>query len=113
MSEWTKLSSLEELDRWLERSRREAVWIFKHSLTCSISSLALEEFRAFAAGAGAACALIEVQAARRLSDELASRVGVRHETPQVLLLRDEQALWHASHWNIRTDSLRRAVETPA
>ncbi len=111
MNDLAKLSSLDELDEWLERSRREPVWIFKHSSTCWISAEALEEFRAFTADDGfqAGCALIEVQTARRLSDELSRRTGVRHESPQALLLRDGQAVWHASHWRIRADRLRREV----
>lgn len=111
MSELTKLSSLEELDGWLERSRREPVWVFKHSLTCPTSSSALREFQAFAADddGGNGYALIEVQTARELSNELARRTGVRHESPQALLLRDDEAVWHDSHWRIRADRLRRAV----
>jgi len=112
MSDLTKLSSLEELDGWMDRSRREPVWIFKHSLTCSISARALEEFRSFAGDEDAAetgYGLIEVQTARELSNELARRTGVRHETPQAMLLRDGGVVWHASHWRIRADSLRRTA----
>jgi bacillithiol system protein YtxJ len=113
MSDLTKLSTPEELDRWMERSRREPVWVFKHSLTCGASGVALDEFRAFVAEDGGedSYALIEVQTAREVSNELARRTGVGHESPQVLLLRDGQAVWHASHWRIRADSLPRATET--
>lgn len=108
MSDLTKLASLEELDDWLDRSRRAPVWVFKHSLTCPVSAAALDEFLAFAAdgGAAAGCALIEVQTARPLSDELSRRTGVCHESPQVLLLRDGKAVWHASHWRVTADRLR-------
>ncbi|MFQ5350770.1 MAG: bacillithiol system redox-active protein YtxJ [Thermoanaerobaculia bacterium] len=110
MSDLTKLSSLEELDDWMGRSRRQPVWVFKHSLTCPISAVALEEFREFVIDGGDVTghALIEVQTARELSDELARRTGVRHESPQALLLRNDQAVWHASHSRIKADSLRRA-----
>ena len=109
MSELRKLSRLEELDEWLER--REPVWVFKHSLTCPISGSALSEYREFASddSSGDVCALIEVQTARELSNELARRTGVRHESPQALLLRDDRAVWHDSHWRIKADRLRRAA----
>ncbi len=115
MSELTKLSSVEDLDRWLERSHREPVWVFKHSLTCPISGSALSEFQAFAGDEDGATgyALIEVQTARELSNEPARRTGVRHESPQALLLRDDRAIWHASHWHIKADSLRRASAAAA
>jgi bacillithiol system protein YtxJ len=114
MSKLTKLSGMDELEGWLERSRSEPVWIFKHSLTCPTSAAALEEYRAFAGEAGAkGHALIEVQTSRRLSDELARRTGIRHESPQAMLLRDGKAVWHASHWRIRADRLRRQAAAPA
>lgn len=111
MSDLTKLSALDELDDWLGRSRRSPVWIFKHSLTCPISGAALDEFLAFATDGGRAaeCALIEVQTDRPLSDELSRRTGVRHESPQVVLLRDGEAVWHASHWRVTADRLRQAA----
>ncbi len=91
--------------------------MFKHSLTCGTSDAAYAEFRDFA-GAGAdglasRCAVVEVQTAREVSDELARRTGVRHESPQALLLRDGEAIWHASHWRIRGDHLRRAAGAAA
>ena len=110
MGELRKLSRMDELDGWLERSHREPVWVFKHSLTCPISGAALDEFRAFVADDDSSSyALIEVQTARELSNELARRTGVRHESPQALLLRDDQAVWHDSHWRIRADRLRQAA----
>ena len=115
MSEPTKLSTLQDLDDWLDRSRRQPVWVFKHSLTCPVSATALAEYRALVVddGGEAGHALIEVQTARDLSSELARRTGVRHESPQALLLRDGQVVWHDSHWRIKADSLRRALADTA
>ena len=106
---------LRSLSSWAELQRcpdwRQPVWVFKHSLTCPTSYTALAEFRAFAGddGAETGCAVIEVQTARELSDELARRTGVRHESPQALLLHNDEAVWHASHWRIKADSLRQAA----
>ena len=113
MSDLIRVSDMAELDGWMERSRGEPVWLFKHSLTCPISATALREFQEFARGAAGSCAVIEVQTARDVSTELARRTGVRHESPQALLLRDGAVVWHASHWHIRADSLRRAAESAA
>ena len=113
MSDLTRVSDIAELDGWMERSRGEPVWLFKHSLTCPISATALREYQEFADGAAGGCAVIEVQTARDVSTELARRTGVRHESPQALLLRDGEAVWHASHWRIRADSLRLTAESGA
>ncbi len=110
MSDVTRVGGIEELDGWMERSRGGPVWLFKHSLTCPISATALREFEAFVGdgAAGGSCAIIEVQTARDVSTELARRTGVRHESPQAMLLRDGETVWHASHRRIRAESLRAA-----
>jgi len=38
------------------------------------------------------------------------RTGVRHESPQVLLIRDGLAVWHGSHWEITEQALDQAAE---
>ena len=44
-----------------------------------------------------------VQRSRALSDRLAKLLGVRHESPQVLILVDGRAAWHTSHAGVRSD----------
>ncbi len=112
MSDIPRLTRPDELSELFERSRRDPVWVFKHSVTCEVSAVAWDEFRRFADAAGdgsASFALVEVQSARKVSNELARLTGVRHESPQVLLLRDGRAVWSASHWAIRGDELEAAA----
>jgi bacillithiol system protein YtxJ len=106
------LSQLEELDPLWQQSGEGPVLVFKHSVTCPISARARVEFEHVAASSsadGVVFALLEVQNARPLSDELARRAGVRHESPQALLLRSGAVTWHASHFAIRRDSLTTAL----
>jgi bacillithiol system protein YtxJ len=56
---------------------------------------------------------IVVQYARDLSNHIAEALGVRHETPQVLLIKDGEAIYHASHYDISTDDLRSAAHSAA
>jgi bacillithiol system protein YtxJ len=58
-------------------------------------------------------ALVEVQRARELSREIESKTGVRHESPQVIVLRNGQVVWNASHWKIKSDSVAEAVRSAA
>ena len=114
MSEPVRLQSVAEIDELVARSRETPVVFFKHSLACPVSLAALREYRSFLADRPADDAgvytLIEVQNARDVSNELARRTGIRHESPQALLMRDGQVAWHASHGSIRTESLKVAVE---
>lgn len=105
-----QLERNQDLDRLLERSKANPVLIFKHSTQCSISSEVYEEFLRFAEPAGGLiCGLVLVIENRELSDTIASRLGVRHESPQAIVVRDGQPAWNASHWSISADSLRRAL----
>lgn len=117
MPEIARLETTAQLDELIKTSRSRPVWIFKHSLVCPVSSRAWEEFRGFAADrqesggdSGAAWAVIEIQNARPVSAAVAERTGVRHESPQALLLRGGEVAWHESHWNITARSLAAAGE---
>ena len=107
-----RIETLPALEALIERSKETPVWVFKHSLTCPISSSAWGEFRRFAARPSrpteAVYAVIEIQRARPVSMALAERTGVRHESPQALLLRDARVVWHASHYNINQTALEKA-----
>ena len=55
--------------------------------------------------------ILEVQSAREISRELANLTGVRHETPQVIILRDGKAVWNASHFDVKAAEVLKAVES--
>lgn len=88
-----------------------SVLVLKHSTTCPISAEAYRQFAAFsaAAPAGVEFALVRVIEERPLSLALAERTGVKHESPQALLLKGGKVLWHASHWNVTTKALQEAA----
>ena len=88
-----------------DRSKEHPVVIFKHSLTCPISAGAFDQMTAFEGEV----ALIEVQRARELSLEIENRLGVAHESPQVLVLRNGQVVWNASHFDITATAVAEAV----
>jgi bacillithiol system protein YtxJ len=99
-----------DLERLLDRSKTDPVLIFKHSTQCPISTQAYEEFTDFAKGVpGLICGAVLVIENRKLSNAIAERFGIRHESPQALLIKDGRVLWHASHWSISSDSLSEAV----
>ena len=56
--------------------------------------------------------MITVQTHRPVSDAAAQRLGLRHETPQAILLRDGKAVWNASHFRITATKLTEALSKP-
>jgi bacillithiol system protein YtxJ len=105
------IETLAALDAVVTESFDRPVLLFKHSLTCGMSAHANDEVRAFLAGAENTplCGLIVVQHARPVSNAVVERFGVRHESPQALLLRDGRVVWHASHWKVTARSLEDAI----
>ncbi len=112
MVEIVRVETTEGFDRLLAESASRPVFLFKHSLACGVSRRVREGFHAFRAAHPdeAAYALLDIQNARSVSAEIAERTGVRHESPQVILLRNGRAVWHASHWDIDERSLAKAFE---
>ena len=97
-------SALESL---LTDSKQKPVIVFKHSNACSISSRAYREMEKVEADVN----ILVVQSAREVSRELANLTGVRHETPQVIVLRDGKAVWNASHFDVQAGAVVEAVES--
>ena len=100
-----RVRELNELPILLAESKEKPVVIFKHSTTCPVSAGAYEEMAALKDDV----ALVEVQTARDLSQEIASSTGVKHETPQVIILRNGKPVWHSSHWEITKETVEKAL----
>ena len=111
MTKLTYLADLDMLESAIAESLERPVVLFKHSRTCGISCEALEELHSHIerAEADAAYKLITVQSHRHLSDEAEVRLGVRHQTPQVIVLRNGKPIWNASHFRITAEELSRAI----
>ena len=107
MTRLTQLADIAALDAAIDESRERPVLVFKHSRTCGISCEALDELLSHLDrnGMKAGYKLITVQHNRRVSDEAAQRFGIRHETPQAILLRDGRPVWNASHFRITADHI--------
>jgi bacillithiol system protein YtxJ len=94
------------LDRLFQTSHERPVVLFKHSVTCSVSADAYEDMANYAGP----IELVVVQSARAVADEIEARTGIRHESPQVIILRNGKPVWNASHWKVRAEAVAGAVE---
>ena len=109
----TTLRDVDELDAAINHSHQRPVLLFKHSYTCGISAEALDELRAHidAAPMSAQYAMVTVQTHREVSNNIAKRLGVRHETPQVILICAGRAVWSASHFRVNAAELNKALSS--
>jgi len=95
------------LENLLNDSKEKPVIVFKHSNSCGVSSRAYREMEKVDEQVN----ILEVQTAREISRELANLTGVRHETPQVIVLRNGRAVWNASHFEVTAHGVTQAVQS--
>ena len=112
MSVAKELNDLTELESLWQASHEKPVLFFKHSTSCPISVRAYQQFQQYLeddASQHAQHALIVVQTARALSNRLTELSGIKHESPQAILVRDGQPVWHDSHFELKKQTLAAAV----
>jgi len=95
---WKPLTSISELEEIDSASQSKPILLFKHSTSCPIRSMALSRFeRNFKDDAAFIPYFLSVIALREVSNEIASRYGVTHESPQAILISKGKAVFDRSH----------------
>ena len=109
---WRSLTATEQLEQIELQSFEEPVLIFKHSTSCPISAMALSSLeRDWNPEAEADTAIFYLDLLRYspVSNEVASKFGVTHQSPQIIVLKDGKAIYHESHMGITYDGIRSVV----
>ncbi|MFD0671858.1 bacillithiol system redox-active protein YtxJ [Cohnella sp. GCM10027633] len=117
MASLQQLTSLEQWEQALQGTSGSGkpLLVFKHSTTCPISAGAHEELTKYvedAHGGPVDFALVRVIEERPVSNEIAERLGVKHASPQAILVKDGQAVWNTSHWHITYAALSEQLGEP-
>ena len=100
-----------DLEHLLEKSKEDPILIFKHSTRCPVSSAAYDEFLEFTTHAvDVTCGVVLVIENRAVSNTIASQLGVRHESPQAIVVENGHQKWNASHWAITAQALKDALK---
>jgi bacillithiol system protein YtxJ len=109
------IDTIDALDAVLAGTTDRPALIFKHSLTCGTSAMAMEEMRELIADPppDVGVWLVRIQAARAVSDAIETRLKIRHESPQVLLVHKGQVVWSATHFRVMAEAVRTALRTQA
>lgn len=100
----TELTTTDQADPLLAGD--EPTWLLKHSITCPVSSAGKAQFdRYLAEHPDENAVVVIVQHSRDVSNHIAQVTGVRHESPQAMLVARGRVLWHASHGSITAQSM--------
>ena len=84
--------------------------LYKHSPLCGLSAIAAGEVRSFLEeNPRMPVYVLDVIRDRALSREVERRLGIRHESPQAIVLRSGDPVWDASHRGVTAAALRSAV----
>ena len=104
---WNKITSTKDIDSIIDSSERKKVIIFKHSPSCYISKMALRQFENELKVDDAQTELyfIDVINERPISQAIASKLQVHHESPQLLVLENKKVSFHRSHSSISASEL--------
>jgi len=107
---WTELTDIAQLMEIEAISNEKPVVIFKHSTRCSISRMALKQFeREYDLNDTVAAYFLDLIAHRDVSNEIASRFSVYHESPQLILIRNGKAVYDVSHSDIDAIALKEKI----
>ena len=100
---WNQLTEEGQIDQILEQSKNQPQLIYKHSARCSVCWFSKSELENAAdeIGSQADMNFVDVINSRNVSNKLAEVLGIKHESPQVILIKDGEAIWHDSHGSIK------------
>ena len=107
---WIPLENEQSLDQLVAASANTPQVIFKHSTRCSISTVAKGRLEKAAAPSGVAFYYLDLLKYRPVSNEIASRFGVVHQSPQVLVISNGRCVYAESHLDIEMDAIAGSLQ---
>ena len=104
---WLELTSVSQLDEIEDASNSKLVVLFKHSTRCSISRMALRQFENdFESNDQILPYYLDLLNHRDISNEIASKFSVVHQSPQLLIISKEKCIYDASHSDIDAEVIK-------
>lgn len=94
---WIALTEETQLEQIKEQSKQQPVVIFKHSTRCSISSMAKNRLEREKPAENVTFYYLDLVRYRPISNKIADEFKVHHESPQVLLIKNEACTYEESH----------------
>ncbi len=113
---WHKLTDISQLNDIQHLSKEQSsngltVLLFKHSTRCSISSMALSRLESkWKDDEKIPTYYLDLLNHRDISNEIESLYSVEHASPQVLLIKNGECIYHASHTAINAAEILEAAK---
>lgn len=107
---WKILDSVEGLNGVLDASHQKVIAIFKHSTTCSISHMAKMRIEEHWDLQDVDLYYLDLKAHRNISNTIAEKLSVHHESPQILLIKNGECVYDASHFDISVEEIKESLD---
>ncbi|MDW3196934.1 MAG: bacillithiol system redox-active protein YtxJ [Cytophagales bacterium] len=109
---WNRLEKVEDLDEVTTLSEEKPVILFKHSTRCSISAATLNRLERNwdeSEMKNSEIFYLDLIRFRDISNKIAEKFGVPHQSPQVLVIKNGESIHDASHFGVDYQSLNKVV----
>ena len=106
---WIPFNSLDQIKTIKELSKSETILIFKHSTRCGISSMVIKRFENLfeISMKNVKVFYLDLLSFISISDEVGLSFNIQHQSPQLLIIRNEVAVKDASHYDITSVNIKK------
>lgn len=108
---WVSLTEISQLTTLISQSSIKPILIFKHSTRCGVSRMALKSFeKSYDLDESVLeMCFLDLISYRDLSNEISSQLNVHHQSPQVLVVKNGQLVYHDSHYQISLQKIKEVL----
>ncbi len=109
---WIDLTQIDQIQHIIKASYSKPQIIFKHSTSCSISSMAKLRIESKWAHISKDTDLhyLDLHSHRNVSNYIADAFDVYHESPQIILIKDGEAEYESSHFDISIEEINESLD---
>jgi bacillithiol system protein YtxJ len=107
---WIDIESVEKFQIINNESFNNPIIIFKHSIRCSISDMALNRFERSWTNPNIQCYFVDLIQFRNISTAISDNFNIPHESPQLLIISNGVCIYNASHSEIRATEVEKEIQ---
>lgn len=111
--DWKEITTIEEWDDIFNKSAEKDQIILKHSTTCPVSTNALDEYNAYLKenpNKNIDYTMVKVRESRPVSNKIEEDLGLKHESPQIIYIKNKERYWSATHWSVTKAHMKAVID---
>ena len=110
--DWKKLDNIYHLEEIDSESASKPILIFKHSTRCPVSFAALDRIEGDSVkleGVNFEPYFLDLISYRSVSNEIAEKYGITHQSPQILIIKNGKVTYHNSHMGVNINNIKNSL----